>query len=51
MAVAVIGGLTTFTLLTLVVVPVVYSLLEVLRHLHIRLPAFLRKGQLKAPPA
>ncbi|RMF93679.1 MAG: efflux RND transporter permease subunit [Nitrospinota bacterium] len=32
MAVAVIGGLTTSTLLTLVVVPVVYTLLDDLRH-------------------
>jgi HAE1 family hydrophobic/amphiphilic exporter-1 len=32
MAVAVIGGLTTSTLLTLIVVPVVYSLLDDFRH-------------------
>ena len=32
MAVAVIGGLTTSTLLTLVVVPVVYTLLDDLSH-------------------
>lgn len=33
MAVAVIGGLTTSTLLTLVVVPVVYTLMDDLRHI------------------
>jgi HAE1 family hydrophobic/amphiphilic exporter-1 len=32
MAMAVIGGLTTSTLLTLIVVPVVYTLLDDLRH-------------------
>jgi HAE1 family hydrophobic/amphiphilic exporter-1 len=32
MAMAVVGGLTTSTLLTLIVVPVVYTLLDDLRH-------------------
>jgi multidrug efflux pump subunit AcrB len=32
MAVAIIGGLTTATLLILIVVPVVYALLDDLRH-------------------
>jgi HAE1 family hydrophobic/amphiphilic exporter-1 len=41
MAVAVIGGLTTSTLLTLVVVPVVYSLLEVLRKARLKAPVSL----------
>jgi len=46
MAMAVIGGLTTSTLLTLVVVPVVYTLMDDLRHVRSwRLWRWFRKAE------
>jgi len=50
MAVAVIGGLITSTLLSLLVVPAVYTYIDDLEHLIKRVLARLR-GQKKALPA
>ncbi len=45
MAVAVIGGLITSTLLSLLVVPAVYTCIDDLEHLFVRLRRRLRRSQ------
>jgi predicted RND superfamily exporter protein len=49
MAITVIGGLITSTLLSLLVVPVVYTYIDDLEHLIKRLVAWLKRAPAAAP--